>query len=1799
MRTMSPSYSAGATPRSGTLNSREWRSARATSAPGGSRRASRSTTCICTSVEQLRSSTLDKRSKRVGGVGKISTGASVTAGPPKQSKSLQTIQQTATIVGDVVIDSEALRNDNEVAETATRLHSHTLPFAVDRSKAKTSTSTTTWDDFHHIYHFDQSAERLHDIEINNVEAAENDFGDATVCFNGNLSQDSYRVTDSRDSSVDRLESRGQVTSRDDDDDGHEGNGVCCPDDFDVVVGDALLAQTQLDHDRFVAELHLERKFKETARENREDDDDDHHHHLEEVEDLTTDHRELDGAELLVTCNETVSEVDDVKLIKAQSVTSDGTDHGRVCHTEIICIETTRVVQTVERAVSYTNTTGNTDNTANSEYDRKRKRLSRESAVRIIDEDMMTTDEKPVKACDGISTETNGFEQADQLENGESISDIADENYIKENGCETKDEDIQSTTKDVEQQMTAGDNCNADDFQTLPEQTAEKITERADADLEHSGTIQKQTVDHTDNEQVEQSASKQETSAENIDSTETSGDNRGNQSTDRETIDTLPDNILEQHDDVLINTEPPDYLTKATSVSDNDVATPSSDPVNDDVTKPVNKVNNEVGNRVAEANVHIFEISQVEQRTTDDVDRSVQVVVWPAVDSVTETENGSEQAEDHQRNKTFAGAEISDEDIPYVLHKRTVHRPVDFRHYSSLPSRSRSTSPRRGPQSAVIPPLTREQKRAQMEKVKASLVSMASSPASRTTARSPGAASGCRRVFDFVTCNRLPPRDSFSSIDDSVSPPAKSKEPLQLSESDWAPTSSTTPNEAITFVVDDSTVQLTADCSRLQVSSTGDEERESSECKRLDIHSDNSLQNVSNDVVVVNDQGVDICSSARIADVVEQRSAAVEDQVDRSYHRSTDFLEHTPQEEGSREPTSDHVLPVPDDFRTGSASITQTDQLEIVVVREEVEEESDLKHSETPIGTTLELECEASRTLNARLTTSSSEIFTDVIDIENPESATTTVGDETQSAPVALVSSSDDELRTGDVKSLEPASEPDTVETSCCDELFPPPPAWISMETSVCLLVPEVCVRSASDGDLSTDTYQDDNKFNYYAAPPAKAAPFVSDPVESPPELCPAVVENTVDVLCLAEQQLLNELKTENHNNNMADHDGSVTSSRSLNDDLDADAVQCSASVSGAPPTAVDAACRLSESSVDGAMAAIGRRGHVMEWLEQQAQIMLQDSSATVSSGVVVISDDEDDDDLERPVFDGDLNDVVAALEAEAVAYPFHVGQLSNNLAAARVELNDEKMQQEETACLPTFSRPESVVATVATESFVADEPVVCNISLILAPPAGNASVDNNSTLSISSEGDVEPVIVEDLPDPLEVLEMEASLRHSPPKMKAESSTAADSATTASVWQQAMVESSSSESESPRELKDTDPLDVGDILDSAATAVKECDRLSDEVDDKPCVGVDFFEEASCSLFSDAKSNNIQTSSVRPRLAMSNSTSSSESSTVPVYTEEPDAFAALDEEENATPKKQRSGDDDDEEDDEGCGDADSDSSQSIVSASTLDTFVHQVMRYQNIAMPTGDIGAGCHADGNVSVEPTTSPLDVVDVPNATTINDVDADGLVWRYNDVGEAPREPQCSSTSDLSIIESSFIGNAKPQRQQVIDVDVVERCAEQFIKKLVEDCCVRSSFAADYYPDPVVDTTTMTAPLSGAATHSHSVVGDVDPMDQSCCQTEDLDELSSLATERLECAAIDSSPSFDEQCSDTATFRRTDQATLEVSSGVPETMPHRRPLSTDDEVPGVTCRVQQVAVDTIQELEIIISQQDDNDSQQQ
>ena len=102
-----------------------------------------------------------------------------------------------------------------------------------------------------------------------------------------------------------------------------------------------------------------------------------------------------------------------------------------------------------------------------------------------------------------------------------------------------------------------------------------------------------------------------------------------------------------------------------------------------------------------------------------------------------------------------------EEIPYILHRRHVNQ-------SNHPPASLKVLPPGGQPLHTSTPLpSKEQVKHQLNQIRISLTSPIVSP--NKSPKSPG---GTKRAFDFVVFSKLPPKTSFSSQDDSMSPTAE-------------------------------------------------------------------------------------------------------------------------------------------------------------------------------------------------------------------------------------------------------------------------------------------------------------------------------------------------------------------------------------------------------------------------------------------------------------------------------------------------------------------------------------------------------------------------------------------------------------------------------------------------------------------------------------------------------------------------------------------------------------------------------------------------------------------------------------------------------------------------------------------------------------------------------------------------------------------------------------------------------------------------------------------------------------------
>jgi len=300
------SASQGTTPRTGTMSS-DLRAARAARSARSTSRSARST-----SPAKPRSAAALKNG---------------TQAPPLQTRSLQTFQ---------------ISTDDLASGRATReARQHTLP-SVGRKKSQTPSSAeerqSAVDDFHCEYDYaGQGSEKM--ATATPDDAVNEDFARYR---RDNLSQDSYRVSDSRDSSTDRLEM--PRTKRD--------------------VDAEFIGVEPLDEAKLIEKLEQEQQLQE-SREMAEQDADESNK-LQQNDDVYRNDDEL------------AINGEEVHVIKAEWDLPESCLQTEV--EKIISIETTRIVETVET----------TRVTPMTETYRRLKRLSREDAVRVVDEDMTSS-----------------------------------------------------------------------------------------------------------------------------------------------------------------------------------------------------------------------------------------------------------------------------------------------------------------------------------------------------------------------------------------------------------------------------------------------------------------------------------------------------------------------------------------------------------------------------------------------------------------------------------------------------------------------------------------------------------------------------------------------------------------------------------------------------------------------------------------------------------------------------------------------------------------------------------------------------------------------------------------------------------------------------------------------------------------------------------------------------------------------------------------------------------------------------------------------------------------------------------------------------------------------------------------------------------------------------------------------------------------------------------------------------------------------------------------------------------------
>jgi len=814
----------------------------------------------------------------------------------------------------------------------------------------------------------------------------------------------------------------------------------------------------------------------------------------------------------------------------------------------------------------------------------------------------------------------------------------------------------------------------------------------------------------------------------------------------------------------------------------------------------------------------------------------------------------EATELHKDAEAEPAAETS-EDIPYVLHKRHIFAAAekatgDTRLYATLParhfpSRSRSLSP--GHKKPVL--LTSEQKKAHMMKVKASLVSMAAELAAPRSPKSPvGVGAPTKRVFDFVVCSRLPPRDSFSSRDDTLDPPDE---------------------DDITLIPRDK-----------KVSSTEKKASQQSETESSQVFDITSAEDAEKAVHSESELTGDVTEKASTSELPEFTAGSPTIEISTVHKKvslNVDELEGT----GEERATEVEKLRTPEGLESESGS--EGKPIVDEAATPELEDEVNRILSECEVHVSAEDNGSLASGVSGKFTDESPEVETSR-DLQEANSRThampvegaTLSGDRagvSLSPPVA-------ESSIAAAESYDDKPLPDTETDS--ERVAESLPAETEVRPSVTAL--EYGDQSVNGVLTQSDEYQ-------------------------PHETDSTSLANNAAELAEAEQRLLLELQA---NELAGPADNISSSSHSLNDQLDAEVLQSFANV----PPAVDAACRLSESSVDGpATCGFGRNVHLLDWLEEQAQ--LRGVSSVSPHGAAEGHHDaaaiSDEDDVEHAVFEDNLQDIFAALEAEVMANPFLVPITPQTSDMCVHPVTSERLSFEDDSSLGVLEASGGAVETRGVDATHHKE--VLALSDEESKQIGAAGITETEgnlrrsqlSLSISSEGEVIVEHVNDLTDPLEVLEIESR------------------AMPLQLMSKPVCLSSDSDSLSDECREEERLQDVADVLDR----VDETRRLSIsdlEDDEQPLTAGDVH---GVPLASDTSSN----SSVGPVCV----------------DEEADALAALDEADNLP-----GGDAEPRHSDEEDGPSAASSSSAVDSdPAALGNFVEQVMLHHSAGSETVDV------------------------------------------------------------------------------------------------------------------------------------------------------------------------------------------------------------------------------------------------------
>lgn len=616
----------------------------------------------------------------------------------------------------------------------------------------------------------------------------------------------------------------------------------------------------------------------------------------------------------------------------------------------------------------------------------------------------------------------------------------------------------------------------------------------------------------------------------------------------------------------------------------------------------------------------------------------------------------------------------DEEILYVLHKRhlvSTGEQTDASllkevRYASLPlsfCRSRSPSPGRL--------ATKEEQKAQLEKIKATLTSMAVPPM-----KSPKSPGGRKRAFDFVIYNRLPPKDSFSCKDDSLSPSSLEKEIMMHRRATKTVSSPETirerePGPSRTSVDKEQPAEELRKLNDID-DILGNAESESD--AELDAKVSEAVTPEMEDEVnqVLSDIGQDSVDSNESSIATEERLDDLPPPIKESESIDADFLENIPLPPPLIESGTDFELlggssvetdvvainiseiPLPDGGNEASFESSLEGLLiapPFEVIEENLTDHFDVSEIPPPLPV--------------------DEFIEAILEVEEFPPIPPPVEDFgepliTSNEEQNIIAIPDEELPKICLSKVQhqPSSE---------DSLLPPPPPWLEEldvvdDYHMQLPLPEIIIRAASDVDLPSlddSTFRPVNPGSIDATIPVicvsvsnggvvssagsleeqqektfsegacvRSAPLAIDPTGTPPEY----TQDFKNDLQIREEKLLKKLSKDS---------GDVTSSssRSLNDELDGHLPSHFSPVTDLPPAAAAEAGFLLDNNLPD--SELSKHGHVMEWLEEQALLNL----AMIPSQDKDISDE---DDVERPHAEHDLFDLYRNLETEAWGNPFLV-----------------------------------------------------------------------------------------------------------------------------------------------------------------------------------------------------------------------------------------------------------------------------------------------------------------------------------------------------------------------------------------------------------------------------------------------------------------------------------------------------------------------------------------------------------------